>query len=76
MLICPYCKQDAVWEVRLKGLEQDAVMCLECDTVWLAPNDVEYGKGLNFEDFMAGLGQKADWGGIFKSQKMVDRGIG
>jgi hypothetical protein len=73
MLICPYCEQDDVWEVRLKDPEQNVVMCLECETVWLAPGDVKYGKGLNFEDFMAGHGRKADWTGIVKLEKLVEK---
>ena len=46
-------------------------MCLECDTVWRAADDVTYGKGLNFEDFMAARGQEADWGGVIKLRKVV-----
>jgi hypothetical protein len=38
MLICPYCEQDDVWEVRLNDLERNAVICLECETVWPSPN--------------------------------------
>jgi uncharacterized Zn finger protein len=72
-LICPYCGQDEVWEVRLKELEQNVVMCLECDTVWPAPDDMEYGKGLNFEDFMAEHGRRADWTAIVKLEKLVEK---
>ncbi len=61
MLICPYCEQDYVWKVRFIDLDLEASMCLECDTVWFGPNVVEYGKGSNFEDFMAERGKKADW---------------
>jgi hypothetical protein len=70
-LICPYCEQDDIWEVRLKDLDQDAVMCLECDTVWRAADDVAYGKGLNFEDFMAARGREPDWGGVLRLRKVV-----
>ena len=73
MLTCPYCEQDDVWEVRLEDLERTAVMCLECDTVWLAPDAVGYGTGQNFEDLMAGHGRKADWAGIVKLQKLVEK---
>jgi hypothetical protein len=70
-LICPYCGQDHVWEILLKELDQQALMCAECDTVWLAPGDVLNGTGQNFEDFMAVRGRKADWGGVFILQKAV-----
>jgi hypothetical protein len=48
-------------------------MCLECETVWPPPNDVEYGKGQNFEDFMAGQGRYAEWGAIDQIRKLVGK---
>ena len=72
-LICPYCGQDYVWEIVLKDLDQQALICPECDTVWFAPSDVLNGKGQNFEDFMAARGRKADWGGVVKLHKAVNK---
>jgi hypothetical protein len=72
-LICPYCEREDVWRVRLRDLDQDAVMCLECDTVWLASEDVVDGKGLNFEDFMAARGRKPDWSCVVRLQKSVSK---
>jgi hypothetical protein len=72
-LICPYCGQDYVWEVLLTELDQQALMCPECDTVWLASGDVLNGTGQNFQDFMAARGRKANWGGVVRLQKAVGK---
>ncbi|SIN76800.1 hypothetical protein SAMN05444166_0733 [Singulisphaera sp. GP187] len=48
-------------------------MCTECDTVWLATDDVLYGSGQYFEDFMTARGWKADWGRVVKLHKVVNK---
>ncbi len=65
-LICPYCGQDYIWWVLLKQINQQALMCSECDTVWTAPLGKLNETGRNFEDFMAARGQKADWREVVK----------
>lgn len=65
-LICPYCGQDYVWWVLLKQIGQQALMCPECDTVWIAPWGRLNETGWNFDDFMATRGQNADWGEVVK----------
>jgi len=67
VIICPYCEQDGVWQVRIDSLGEGAYcMCFECDTLWQPGEVVEYGTGLNFESFMEVRGQKADWTTIKK----------
>lgn len=62
MKICPYCEQDAVWEV---GLHTSAnfkfAMCFECDSLWPQGEAISDETGTNFEDFMTSIGQPADW---------------
>jgi hypothetical protein len=71
MFVCPYCQQDDLWVVHLNTLGRDAILCYECETVWLLPCNVEYGKGHNFENFMKEHNQKADWSLIVKIQKFI-----
>jgi len=47
-------------------------MCLECDTVWEAAQDIHDGKGQNFEDFMIQRGQVADWKAITKVRQPTE----
>lgn len=73
MIICPYCEQDGVWQVRLDVLSEETYcMCFECDTLWKPDEPVEYGTGQNFETFMEARGQKADWTAI-KKQKPLQK---
>ena len=71
MVACPYCQQDYVWEVSINDLPGPLYMCLECDTVWVAPQDIHDGKGQNFEDFMAQQGRVADWKAITKVKQVA-----
>ena len=73
MVICPYCEQDDLWVVRLNTLGRNAVLCYECETTWLVPSDVEFGKGQNFEKFMDEHSQKADWDQVVKIQKLIEK---
>lgn len=66
MVICPYCRQDCVWEVNIRDHQGSVYMCLECDTVWLASDEISDQKGLNYEDFMVQRGLNADWNAIAK----------
>lgn len=71
MIICPYCEEDGVWQVRIDGLGTETYcVCLECDTLWQPGEAVEYGTGRNFEGFMEARGQKADWAGIKKVKQL------
>jgi hypothetical protein len=70
MVICPYCRQDYVWEIGIHGLTGPLYMCLECDTVWEAPGDVSDSTGQNFEEFMVQRGRDADWKAISKIRRV------
>jgi uncharacterized Zn finger protein len=72
MIVCPYCQQDYVWEVTIRDLPGPLYMCLECDTVWEAAQDIHDGKGQNFEDFMIQRGQVADWKAITKVRQPTE----
>jgi hypothetical protein len=37
---CPRCGQDWLYDVRLIHLEQDAVLCPECDALWLRIEEI------------------------------------
>jgi hypothetical protein len=74
MLICPYCRQDYIWKVHLNSLDMDALMCLECGTVWNLQEAVVDGNGLNFDDFMAKQGQKNDWKTVIKLEQVISSG--
>lgn len=45
---CPRCGQDWLLDVRLVHLEQDAVLCPECDALWLRADEVASN---NFHDY-------------------------
>jgi len=70
MLVCPYCEQDDIWTIRHKKLNKEVALCFECDTAWNTPGDVEYGKGQNYEEFMAGQGLTPEWTSIVKINKL------
>ena len=62
MKICPYCDQDAVWQVGLNTCPECTFsMCFECDSVWAQGEAVSDETGTNFEDFMSSMGRVADW---------------
>ncbi len=67
MKICPYCEEDGVWNVSIEQIAHEKFkMCFECDTIWQNEENVEYGKGKNFESYMEEKGLKADWNKITK----------
>lgn len=70
MKVCPYCEQDDLWHVSITGVDEDAVMCGECDTVWKHNEEVVYGNGKNFDDFMAAHGKEANWNTIQRKEKV------
>lgn len=70
MKICPYCEQDDLWRVSITDVDDDAIMCGECDTVWKHDEDVVYGNGKNFENIMAEYDKKADWTKIQRKAKV------
>ncbi|GBF58728.1 hypothetical protein PbB2_02416 [Candidatus Phycosocius bacilliformis] len=62
MLICPYCGQDVVWNVRLKSEPRVAFkMCFECDSIWRSAEPVSDEEGSNFESYMQEAGRAANW---------------
>lgn len=69
MLVCPYCGQDDIWKVHFESIGVDALMCVECDTVWDVQEAVMDGSGLNLDSYMAKRGKKADWKTITKLEK-------
>ncbi len=64
MSICPYCEQGNLWRVSIAGVDENAVMCDECDTVWKQDEEVVYGNGKNFKGFMAANDRETDWQAI------------
>ena len=40
---CPRCSQDWLLSVRLVHLEQDAILCPECDALWLKAEAIATG---------------------------------
>jgi hypothetical protein len=61
MKLCPYCKQDDLWFAAIVGVDDNAVYCGECDTVWGNREAVIDGNGKNFSRFMAAYGKEVDW---------------
>lgn len=71
MRVCPYCEQDAVWEVRLHtSVNFTFSMCFECDSVWPQGEVVSDETGTNFEDFMNSIGQPVDWSKVERIAKV------
>ena len=67
MQICPYCYQDAVWNVRLSSDPSVTFrMCFECDSIWRPNERISDEEGANFEQYMQELGQKVDWNNLEK----------
>ena len=60
MKSCPYCEQFDLWIVTISGVDGNAVMCRECDTVWWNEQIVN-GKGTTFDEFMKARGLDDDW---------------
>ena len=62
MKICPYCEQDAVWEVALHTSANFRFsMCFECDSVWPQGEIISDETGTNFKDFMNSIDHPVDW---------------
>lgn len=70
MKVCPYCEQDDLWKVAILDVDDDAVICGECDTVWMHNEDIIYGTGKNFDSLMEGIGKAADWDSIERKSKI------
>jgi len=71
MKVCPYCEQDDLWHVAITNVDDNAVMCRECDTVWKHEEKVVYGNGKNFDNLMAENGEEPDWQKISWNSKLV-----
>lgn len=52
MIICPYCLQDDIWKIKIKGTDELLKACLECDTVWKIDEEISYGTGTGIEKLM------------------------
>jgi RNA polymerase subunit RPABC4/transcription elongation factor Spt4 len=51
--LCPYCEQDDLWRVSIPGIDDNAAICKECDTIWTHDEKIEDGSGINFRKFMS-----------------------
>ena len=70
MKVCPYCEQDDLWKVIIPDVDENAVICGECDTVWMHDEEITYGSGKNFDSLMEAIGRVADWGAIERKSKV------
>ena len=69
---CPYCGQDDVWRVSIPGIDENAMICKECDTLWTHDEKVEDGLGVNFGDLMAKYGRSNDWKHIIIEEQVLE----
>jgi len=69
--LCPYCDQDDLWRVSIPGIDDNAVICKECDTIWTHDEKIEDGSGINFRKFMSKYGKSDDWKGITIKEKIT-----
>jgi hypothetical protein len=60
--LCPYCGQGGLKIVEIKtpsGIE--AVVCSECDRIWVAPNKIGFHNGEQLDDVLAEHGLTGLW---------------
>lgn len=54
---CPRCTQDWLLDVRLIHLERDAVLCPECDALWLDADDIAANTFRDYGTYMVERGR-------------------
>ena len=54
---CPRCGQAWLLEVRLVHLERDAVLCPECDALWLGVDEIAPGSFRDYGTYMVEQGR-------------------
>lgn len=54
--VCPRCGQDYLENVRLVHLNQDAILCIECDALWVG-RDVSLLTFVDYEAYMRDHGR-------------------
>jgi hypothetical protein len=68
-VLCPYCEQDMIWDVRLKSDPgRHFKMCFECDSVWTATQKISDQEGSRFDTLMKTWGLSPDWNNIERIQ--------
>jgi hypothetical protein len=72
MRVCPFCKQDYVWEASTPEYSGSFYLCFECDTVWTSLQEMAEGNGQGIEFFMAARGQVVDCKAISKIRQVND----
>ncbi|WP_299468833.1 hypothetical protein, partial [uncultured Gimesia sp.] len=45
--------QADLWRVSIPGIDDNAAICKECDTIWTHDEKIEDGSGINFRKFMS-----------------------
>ena len=58
-MICPYCEQGRVLNVKVRKNGKEIYICEECDTVW--EETVDLLSGIDFEMFMKEQGCAGNW---------------
>lgn len=54
---CPRCGQDWLYRVRLVALGRAAILCFECDALWLDDEDVGVRPQLDYGTYMKQSGR-------------------
>lgn len=62
---CPCCGQGGLESVRIKLTPpSDAIVCSECDRIWLAPNKVGIDNDMQLETVLLQLGLSDSWSNL------------
>ncbi|MCR1870473.1 hypothetical protein [Longicatena caecimuris] len=60
-MVCPYCEQGNVVQVKIKRTGKKIYICDECDTIWLNGETISHFNGTGFEEYAKANGFQSIW---------------